>query len=283
MGDTSLRRRFEWYRSRAQIARLEISNRARNRSVTGNAAVAVSMTTHGSRLQTVHTAIQSIVSGRVRPKRFVLWLNRDPLSQTLTPQLKRLQKRGLEVRYVANFGPHTKYFPYVNQFCSDELPMVIADDDVIYSSNWLADLLAAHRLAPQLVHCHLAREIAFDAGNLAPYVRWTYAASTNPSFRHFALGFAGVIYPAPFLQVLRASGDDFMSKCPNADDVWLHVCAVRNGYRIKQLRDTPAYPRPLPFTEDIALFNTNQLATGNDMQISATYTKWDIECIASAL
>ena len=281
-GSENFRSALAWHRLRTEIAWLNFNDWLWNTSVVGESPVAVSMTTHGSRLRTVHTTIQSISAGKIRPSRFVLWLNGDPNSPKITPQLNRLQRRGLEIRYVENFGPHTKYFPYVKQFTADDVPLVTADDDVIYPTDWLADLLAAHHSAPSVIHCHLARRIALDDGKLLPYANWKYVSSCEPSFRTFALGFAGVIYPKEFLSTLRVAGDCFMTKCPKADDVWLHAMAVRNGYKIRQLTENPGYPRSVPCTQDVALFNTNQLPSGNDAQILATYTTGDLDTIANS-
>lgn len=262
------------------VASLNFSDWIRGRAVTGDCPVVVSLTTHGTRLATVHTSIQSIVAGRVRPGRLILWLNGDQDNQKLPAPLRRLQRRGLEIRYAPNYGPHTKYFPYVTQFAEDGVPLVTADDDAIYSKDWLEGLLAAHQSEPELIHCYWARKLAVDDGRIQPYHAWETVSTREPSARHFALGVCGVIYPAKFLLSLRDAGAVFMDKCAKADDVWLHAMAVRNGYRVSQVRARHAYPEQVPFTQDIALFHTNFMVNGNDAQILATYSSSDLDSMA---
>lgn len=272
-----LRHALRWYRLRAKVSWLNFSDWVTGRAVTSNRPVAVSLTTHGTRLATVHTSIQSIVAGNIRPGRLILWLNGDPDSQALTPQLKRLQRRGLEIRFAPNFGPHTKYFPYVTQFAEEGNPLVTADDDVIYPKDWLEGLMAAHQEAPDVIHCYWAMNISFDAGRISPYLAWEMVSSSRPSARHFALGVSGVIYPRSFLLTLRSAGDIFMRVCPKADDIWLHSIAIRNDYKISQINQKYVNPELVPFTQNIALHLSNHLASGNDAQIAATYTGSDLE------
>ncbi|MDO9165342.1 MAG: hypothetical protein Q7U13_04475 [Rhodoferax sp.] len=268
-----------WLKLRTKVAWLNFSDWFTGRAVIGNCPVVVSLTTHGTRLATVHTSIQSIVAANVRPTRLILWLNGDPDSRTLTPQLERLQRRGLEIRYAPNFGPHTKYFPYVTQFAEEGKPLVTADDDVIYPKDWLEGLMAAHQSAPNLIHCYWARKLTLENGQVLPYLAWENVSSQEPSTTHFALGVSGVIYPPRFLLALRDGGDLFAVSCPRADDVWLHAMAVRNGYRISQVKVKHVYPRLVPFTQDAALYHANHLPGGNDAQIAATYTHGDLELL----
>ena len=46
--------------------------------------------------------------------------------------LRRLERRGLEVRLTQNYGPHTKYYPSLADAIADGLPLVTADDDILY-------------------------------------------------------------------------------------------------------------------------------------------------------
>ena len=116
-------------------------------------------------------------------------------------------------------------------------------------------------------------------GKFLPYMQWTHLKSSVASLRNFAIGFVGILYPPQFQKILAAAGDAFKDKCPRADDVWLHCLAIRHGFKIRQLRDDPVHPRAVPFTQEIALFETNQLANGNDVQISATYTEDDLKLL----
>lgn len=279
----NIRNTFKWYRLRLQVLLLNLNDWLWRRSVIGEEPVTVCLTTHGRRLATVHTSIQSIVAGSVRPSRMILWLNGEPDRPAITKQLKRLQRRGLEIKYVRNYGPHTKYYPYVELLTEHKVSLVTADDDVIYPKGWLKGLLAASKTERGLIHCYWARRVALEAGRVLPYLQWTNVRSIQPSVLNFALGVSGIIYPADFLMVLRAAGDAFMAKCPRADDIWLHVMALRSGYQVKQVGTEHVYPRLVPFTQNDALYLSNHQAGGNDAQIAATYSRDDLDILAKGL
>ena len=56
-----------------------------------------------------------------------------------------------------NYGPHTKYYPYIESVETFEVPLVTADDDSLYTRDWLQKLIADFRKYPEHVNCHLAR------------------------------------------------------------------------------------------------------------------------------
>ena len=256
--------------------RLKLANRFSRRSVTGSGAAVVSLTTHGTRLALVYLTIESIAAGAVRPTRMVLWLN-PAVGKTVLPKtLLNLQRRGLEIQFSDNFGPHTKYFPYVASESRHQLPMVTADDDVLYPLYWLQDLVLAHQSEPQHVHCYRARRVQLRDGALRSYSEWPFSESTVPSILNFATGVSGVIYPPALMDALRDSGLAFMGFCPKADDIWLHAMALRHGYRVKQMHATYRDFPVAPMTQGIALFIDNARPEGNDQQIVATYTRADI-------
>jgi hypothetical protein len=276
-------RRLGWERYKAAIwARGALTtwrNRVTRRRVTGDANVVVSLTTHGARLRTVHLVIESICAGTVRPARLVLWLNGDAATTVLPAGLVDLRGRGLEIRFVPNYGPHTKYYPYVA--LSDDAPVALAtaDDDMLYPRYWLERLVAAHAAEPGLVHCYRARRVKLDGERIAPYMAWDFDRSGTASYLNFATGVSGVIYPPAMVRALRAAGEAFRACCPKADDVWLHATALRCGLRIKQLGRHEMHFDALPDTQENSLFHSNLLGSGNDDQIAATYRAADIRML----
>ncbi|MFD4423039.1 hypothetical protein ACFWN7_16260 [Agromyces sp. NPDC058484] len=255
----------------ARSRRMALLNRVTRTPVTGDGPV-VSLTTHGDRVRRVHMTIETIARGAVRPAELVLWLD-DPAVVARPPRtLRRLQRRGLQVRLSQNYGPHTKYYPYLLAREAFDRPLVTADDDMLYPVAWLADLADAHRTHPDEVLCHRARRVQLRDGRIEPYLTWPLVGSTEPSPLNFATGVSGALYPPRFLIELKSLGSGFLDACPRADDVWLHWAAVRAGYSIRQIDpEAKNYPT-VPQTQDDALQDDNVLGGGNDAQIAATYT-----------
>ena len=244
----------------------------------------VSLTSYGDRVDSVHLTIESIAQGRLLPSRLILWLDHEPTFQNPPESLLRLKRRGLEVALAKNYGPHTKYYPYVESVQEFGAPMVTADDDMLYPDFWLEGLAAAYAERSDLINCYRARVIELKGQGLAPYEDWQMCHSTAITIRHLATGVSGVIYPPKFLAILKQAGTGFADCCPKADDIWLHVQALRAGYKVRQfVKHFLDFPM-LPNTQHMALQITNRGAqdAGNDRQAALTYRPEDIEALRVA-
>ncbi|HWA96672.1 MAG TPA: hypothetical protein VG844_18895 [Terracidiphilus sp.] len=263
------------------LVRLSFINRFGRSPVTQSGMPVVSLTTYGNRIKSVHLAIESIANGFCRPSRLILWLDEQSVLANLPPAIRRLQKRGLEVRLTKNYGPHKKYYPYVESQSSFEVPLVTADDDILYPRYWLKALVSANQEHPKLVNCFRARVIELADGRFKPYSSLESCLSTVSQYRNIAIGCMGVIYPEALLLKLKRAGTAFESCCPKADDIWLHVQAIRSGHKIRQIMPKLPYLafQNLPGTQQSALSRDNVDSDGNDPQIKATYSQSDIQIL----
>jgi len=236
----------------------------------------VSLTSYGTRVRQVYLAIESIGCGTLLPSRIILWLDEVDAVAHPTIELQRLQARGLEIKLCLNYGPHKKYYPFVEAQDDFEKPLVTADDDIFYPRTWLHTLYMAHQKAPDYVHCLRARRIQVNAQGIAPYATWSMVQDKNPSYLNLATGCAGVIYPAALLRQIKLQGTAFLEVCPRADDLWLHAQALRSGFRIQQVLSREFPLCEIPGTQTNALYLHN-FGEGNDSQIQTTYNKHDVE------
>ncbi len=268
-----------------RLARLRRRNENSTSPIVGTAPVAVSLTTHGGRIDNVFYTLETIGLGHARPERVVLWLDDATAAGAPPATLERLRRRGLEIRLTDNYGPHTKYYPFVAELAAHAKPLVTADDDVLYGRDWLAALLAGGELArgtgAREVVCHRARRIQVSAGRIAPYDTWPFATDTRATARTFATGVGGVLYPPEILDALHRAGDGFRSCCPKADDVWLHAITLRTGFRARQLAAVAREGPYVPFGKQQSLWRTNVSEGGNDVAIAATYTAADVRTLVS--
>jgi glycosyltransferase involved in cell wall biosynthesis len=261
-------------------AALSLINRFKRSPITRAGGPVISLTTHGGRIHSVHIAIESIGTGDHLPSRIILWLDDKPLFDSLPPTIRRLEARGLEVKLCQNYGPHTKYYPYVESQETFDAPLVIADDDQIYRRDWLRKLVEAHQEYPDVVNCHWALVVAVDDERVASYQSWKRRGSIVPSLRQFALGVSGVIYPSAVQELLKKAGPRFQDCCPKADDVWLHAQAIRGGFKVRQVRSKERESLDIPGSQKIGLWKNNDYGGGNDHQIEATYTVEDIRMLS---
>lgn len=267
------------------MEQLKLANRFSSTQVTSPEGPVVSIATYGRRLATAYLTVESIARGSLLPTRLLLWLDNPAEFEDLPIELRRLQERGLEVKLSdRNYGPHKKYFPYVKSRHIENRPgvdgpLVTADDDIIYPKSWLRGLADAHQKAPNLVHCYRARVLQITGAVLSSYATWPLCRSAEPSCLTFAIGVSGVIYPSRLLTCLEAAGAAFEQSCPRADDLWLHVNALRNGFRVSQLSDNPVHFPILPGTQQDGLQQQNLHNDGNDAQARMTYTPADLELL----
>jgi hypothetical protein len=259
---------------------LKLANRYSKKSVVCPGGPVITLTTYGARFRTVYLTLESIARGSVRPSNLILWLDDAKLFQNLPAKIVRLQKRGLEVQLSAkNYGPHTKYYPYLESQNEFVAPLVTADDDILYPCHWLRGLVEGSLHYASFINCYRAHVVAVNATGIVPYLTWKPCRITAPLKCHFATGVSGVLYPPIFLQRLKEAGPGFEACCPKADDVWLHVQAIRAGFSVRQVVKKPVQFPVIPLTQRVALAQGNLNAGGNDRQIAATYGAEDIERI----
>ena len=235
------------------------------RSIVGDSDVDVSLTTHGQRVQECWRTIETIGRGSLRPRRVILWVCDRSLALNPPPALRRLAKRGLAIKLTVDFGPHTKYFPYVMNEGLD-CPLVTADDDVLYPKGWLAGLVREY--SPDEVVAYRVRMTGGGA-----YVDWPLCTSSEASRDGMATGVSGVIYPPKLLMQLRKRGDGFIGVCPKADDFWLHYAAVASGMSTRQMTASPATWWPTrPWNR--GLWVHNLFEGGNDAIAEGAAAAW---------
>jgi len=272
-------RTFRAVQLRLDIICLKLRNRFSSSAVaTGNPGVVVSLTTYARRIGVVHLVIESIARGHVTPSRLILWLDDHGILDDLPKPLRRLQKRGLEIRQCENYGPHKKYYSFVEREQFLICPLVTADDDVIYPASWLEGLIEANRDYPKCVNCYRARKVKLCDGRIAPYREWRICDSDVPSVMTLATGVSGVIYPSSLLEVLKEAGTKFQTLCPRSDDLWLHVWAIRSGYEVRQVQRQAIHFPHIPGTQVTSLYLENCAENdGNDRQITSVYGPLDVE------
>lgn len=267
------------------IASLQTQNMFSTRPVTGDGKVVVSLTTYGMRTAYVHLAIESIARGTVRPHRIILWLDESESLANPPKPLLRLARRGVEILPCSNFGPHKKYYPYLEARDENDLqdPLVIVDDDFVYPASWLASLLDSYRSFPEAVSCTRAHEMQVSDVPL-PYSDWPSCKSDQPRVRTFATGVGGVLYPPNVQRAIKSLGTKFEECAPRADDVWLHYATVSSGSLIRQIQPNSLDLefKILPFGQQTSLQAINVGMGANDRQISTTYDAQTLDIIRSS-
>lgn len=231
--------------------------------------VIVSLTSYGKRLAFAHLTIESISRGVRLPGRLVLNLSADD-SHLITPQIKRLQDRGLELNLVCDHGPHKKWFSTPLSRPSHGL-FVIADDDMLYPPTWLQEFELAAQSAPDHV---LARNLRQFAGRSIADIQLDKVSNVKPDTSLdlcLAIGGQGVAYPQKFIHMLQRQGSEvFVRVAPFQDDIWLSLNAILSGHKFRKvLSSAPVFDNYLS-TYRSPLFRKNTFGGGNELAFQAT-------------
>lgn len=270
------RKRANDIHTKSKIRCLHLKNRWSRESILDPSGPALSLTTHSHRLGLVFYAIESIAGGNRKPSQIHLWITDAESYSRLPATLQRLKSRGLEIHLTEDLGPHTKYYPYVDQASEFDVPLVTADDDVIYPREWLQQLVAAYGTNPAAIHCFRAHRMRMAGSRPTPYNSWLPCGDTRPNHLNFITGVSGVIYPPEYLKFLKQHGTGFVQCCPYADDIWLTVIALRGGYKIAQLKDKPRYFTTIPSSQKKRLYNRNVVLGENQIQLMRTLSEMDL-------
>lgn len=234
-----------------------------------NTDLVVSLTTHHRRIYEVYLAIESILTGSVKPNRIVLWLSNEFKGFLLPQTLLNQQKRGLEIRYTKDIGPYTKLIPSLKAF--PKACIVTIDDDILYPYDTLEMLLSCHNVRLDSICANRILNVELDSKGQPTHLRtWQELLDKKRvSTRNFFEGVGGVLYPPQCFTEEVFNKSTFSALCPTADDVWFNAMAM--------LAHSPIVPAnhhyskfPLLINEsvqDSALWHVNNSFDGNNNEI----------------
>jgi hypothetical protein len=223
----------------------------------------VSMTSHSRRLRLAHLTIESIGRGTLLPSRMILNVSETEKFR-VGRSLKRLERRGLEINFVQDLGPHKKWF-FTDARSLGKEPLVTADDDVFYPKSWLAELTSSWNASKTSVVANHVTTMSLDLDSYGPQVCNCDLKNSDQQDLTFdiAVGGKGVAYPPEFIGYLQDKGREFMNLAPKQDDIWLSMNAWERSIRVE---------KTCPSTDPIdnyfstyltPLYTSNRLPSGN--------------------
>jgi Glycosyl transferase family 2 len=269
-----------WTELRLSVRRPRIALRG----PTDATSVIVSLTSFPARIDRVRPTLWSLLSQSRPPDRLVLVLAEDDFPDRHLPsRVTELESLGVEFRWVVrNIGSYKKLIPILADHPSDVI--VTADDDVLYPRDWLADLLEAHKQAPDRIIAHRAYAIAMGAGRPLPYLQWRPADTRTPSRLVFPTGRGGILYPPAALSAKVFDVDLALQLCPYADDIWFKAMSLKAGTRVGVVSGTFNNFYETLFSQqknslsrtNWAIVNAGDARTRNDYQLAAVFDHFDL-------
>jgi hypothetical protein len=247
-------------------ARLCLNNNTSNRII-------VSLTTFPLRINKVWIAIESILRQTHKPDKIILWLSKNqfPSENILPKKLIEQKNRGLEIRFCeGDIKSHKKYYYTIKEFPNDFLLTI--DDDIIYPTTLISQLVDLNKIYPTAICCHLALKIQIEGEKLQPFNKWkNVKKQAGPSFNLFFGSGGGTLFPPFSLHPEVLNDTVFKKLCFFADDVWLNCMCQLND---KMIVKSNYYSSRLPiiFIRNKTLTVINNGQNENDVQIQAIRT-----------
>lgn len=239
--------------------------------------IIVSLTSIPERLSYLQYPIRCMLRQTVKPDKIVLYLDKERVSEDKIPEeLLLLRKNGLEIVYVEDLGPHTKYF-YALQTYKDCYVITI-DDDIIYSRTVIKELMKAEKQHKGAICARRARAFRFTQQGI-PYPYSSYRAITDKLSHKgehlLALGVGGVLYPPHCLEPANFEVDNLRRLAFRNDDLWLKAMELLNGLEVVNAGGMGHRDIYMQEAQEVALCKGN-FAYGNDEIIKAVFSHYDL-------
>lgn len=231
--------------------------------------VIVSLTSYPARINKVYYALISLLMQSKKPKQIILWLaNTDYETYEAVPlSIRSLSSYGITIKFCDDLKSYKKVFYAAKEYGND-YRIVCADDDFLYPSWWLKELVEISNETPGCIVCHRSHVITINDNRIMPYRQWRWYSSgeVGPSFLLHILTGAGVIYPKAFFNDDFFDIDAIMKYAPTADDLWVKMYSLSQGIKVKKTKKYSDNLIEISGEEGGRLYDYNQM-DGNDISV----------------
>jgi len=188
--------------------------------------VILSCTTTFERRHIFYYGIQSLLSQSIEPDLFLANISKKSFSESgRIPQW--LNKNNININLVEDLGPYTKLLPALKYAEDDDL-IITADDDILYQSNWLRELVELSREAPESIICARARKMKKNFfGEWQNYNNWHLVKNKKKAMNLLPTGVGGVGYRTKLLDLDFLTDTAFLKLAPTTDDLWFRMASLR--------------------------------------------------------
>lgn len=237
----------------------------------------VSLTTIPPRVGKIKEVIFRMLEQSVRPDKIIVYLGKEKFEGKKLPLFLRVQMNvfGVEIRYVEDIGPHTKYFYAITEF-PDQI-IITVDDDIRYPNDMIEELYNSYKKHPKAVSARRCHLITFNEdGSIQKYKEWGYKYQElidTPSMKLFPTGVGGVLYPPKTLHPEVYNLEMIKKISLKNDDVWLKFMEVLNNTPVVATK--PFVIKHVKGTQKVALNAENVAGNRNDTIIADVIKAYD--------
>lgn len=234
----------------------------------------VSLTSFPARINTVWLVIECLLRQTVLPEQIVLYLSKEQFDtiDKLPSQLLSLVKRHVLVIKMVDqdIRSHKKYWYAIKDYPNKIL--VTVDDDIIYESNAIEQLLQFYKEHPKCIPARFVTKMCFDevTKHILPYSKWKGRVDKGKIGSELFFGSGGgTLFPPNSLSGANVTFDTIRNICPLADDIWLNAWVRKNGYIVGRASRYSSVPE-WNIRQNSKLCNINNGKCLNDVQLFKT-------------
>jgi hypothetical protein len=201
--------------------------------------VFVSVTTTKKRLGLFFYALQSLV--RQNYEGFVIVINLSKEAYLFDDGIGSIPDwmsgANVQVNFVENTGSYRKLLPLIETVGEDDL-IVTADDDVLYSENWLSRIVDEAGKYPDSIVCGGARRIKTNIfGRVQNYSTWQHCVAPETAMDLLPIGVFGVAYRKRLVDWEFITDVAYKEYAPTADDLWFRIASMRKNIPVHVVPD----------------------------------------------
>lgn len=224
--------------------------------------VIVSFTSFPKRINKVWLVIECLLRQNIQPETIVLYLSQNQFNSKdkLPSKLLDYEKKNIiQIQLKPNdYRSHKKYWYAVKDFPNKTI--ITIDDDIIYHSKLISNLLYYHKKEPNYVIAEFTNKILWNNDcSIKDYSQWgrsTIKVGEKGYDIFFGSG-GGTLFPCGSLKDANIPIDIINKICPLADDIWLNAIVRKNGYKVLSTNDSLSVPTWF-------IFNNEKLSTINN-------------------
>lgn len=228
--------------------------------------IIISLTSIPSRVDKVVLVITRMMNQTVVPDKIILCLDETKREKIeFSNELRFLIEVGLEIKWVEDIGPHTKYLYATQQYHNDIV--ITVDDDIIYSHKLVETLLKSYEKYPKAISANIVTRFKTKKGVVQSSSEWLQQFKYGVGDKYsIAYGVGGVLYPPNILPKETFDTERIKKVSKFQDDLWLK--AIEWRYNIDVVKANGGdklfgYFVTVSDSQDVSLRKTNDFEDRN--------------------
>lgn len=241
-----------------------------------NINLIVSLATYSKRIATVPICLESLFNQSLKPRKIILNIDDSVCIETLSPDILKYTKKGLEIVPVSSeLRSHNKYFYTFSEY--KDCNIITVDDDVIYPPDTFYNLMESYKRFPNAVSATRVLDMTFSSRSINPYQKWIFECDKilTPSKRLFATGVGGILYPAGILPEKTLNKKELMTYSLESDDMWLKFMELLGNIPVVWTGQKPQHPTQIEGTRETGLYRVQRYK--NDSYIQTLVDHFNID------